>query len=175
VSENKAAIAPVLGVVGGLVISIYGAYEASLGLSIQSLSNTTGFPVNSSVGIIVEAGWAGVVLGILMMAAAIGIAAAPISHSGLGVLLIVLSIMSLFCVLSLGSLGGGDAIGFLLGVLGGTAGIVVGPPSASIRVVHDSTAGSVVSPHSDRSSHPRPARPHPPFRGILRAVPPAAA
>jgi len=133
VSVNKAALGPLLGFVGGFVILVYGAYELSIGDSLQSLLNVTGFPVNSSVSGLVDAGWLGVILGILILLAAIATAIAPTYHSSLGALMILFSMLSLLCVLSLGSLGAGDSVGFLLGVLGGTCAVVVGAEGASLR------------------------------------------
>jgi hypothetical protein len=133
VPENKGALGPLLGFAGGFVILVYGLYELSIGDSLQSLLNVTGFPVNSSVSGLIDAGWLGVILGILILLAAIATAIVPFYHSSLGALMILLSLLSLLCVLSLGSLGAGDSVGFLLVVLGGTFSVVVGPEMASLE------------------------------------------
>lgn len=122
-SENKAIAGPILAFVGGLVILIYGAAEVYLAGLASSNINLNGLPVFDVQGLSI-AGWLGVLFGFIIMGLAGALAANLEYHIGLGVVIIFFSILSLI------SVGGGDSVGFLLGVLGGTAGIVYGPEAS---------------------------------------------
>jgi hypothetical protein len=119
-SENKLAAGPILGFVGGFVVLVYGTYEAYLGSISPPIASLGGIPVSNIAGV-TDAGVAGIVLGVLMMALAVLLWERPGAHVGVGLLMI------LFSVLSLVSVGGGDGVGLILGVLGGTSGVVYGP------------------------------------------------
>lgn len=107
-AEDKLVFGSILGFVGGLVILVYGAYEIYVAVTAQ-------LPT-----VVVDAGIAGVVLGLLVMIVSALLASSPDFRVLLGVLII------LFALISLVSLGGGDGVGFLLAVIGGACGIAFG-------------------------------------------------
>ena len=111
---------PILGVVGGLLILIYGAYEAWLGTVLRSTASFAGFPTGDITAVIVG-GVIGVFLGVVVILCSVGLALSPERHRLLGSLIILLALVSLV------SVGGGGGIGLLLCVLGGTCGVVFGP------------------------------------------------
>jgi hypothetical protein len=122
-AENKAAAGPILGFVGGLVILSYGAYELYLGLTLQSLVNQTGLPPGSTLNGLIDGGTAGILLGSVVIIASIALALVvdyPTAR-GLGVAMVALSVLSLV------SWQGGNGVGLVLGVLGGTSAIIFGP------------------------------------------------
>jgi hypothetical protein len=139
VSENKQIAGPILGLVGGLVILIYGAVEVYLAEVVSSIANLNGLPVLDIGGVII-AGILGIVFGLVVMVFSAVIAFYPEYHGGLGALMILFSIFSLV------SVGGGNGIGFLLAVLGGTCCIVFGPgePPRSPSAPRRSSAPSPV-------------------------------
>jgi hypothetical protein len=156
-TDNKAAAGPILGFVGGLVILVYGAYELYLAEILQSSANLAGFPVNGSLLGFVDGGAAGILLGILLIITSISLAAAPDYRISLGVLIIVLSLLSLV------SLGGGNGVGLLLGVLGGTCALVFepeGPTAEEVRLRSEFLPGP---PTNDEipGSKPAPLAPPP--------------
>jgi Family of unknown function (DUF6114) len=108
VSAERTLAGPILGFVGGFVILVYGAVEAYAGETYGS-------------SFLLDAGVAGIVLGLFVMVFAVLLAVYPEAHVVLGSFVIVFSIFSLV------SVGGGNGVGFLLAVLGGTFGIVFGP------------------------------------------------
>ena len=118
VSENKLAAGPVLGTVGGFVTFAVGVFEIYLGVQLPTDISVNGFAASTAF---IAGGAFGVLLGLGMMIVAVILWLLPERHLGLGAALIVLSILSLV------SLEGGLGLGFLLGVLGGTCGIVFGP------------------------------------------------
>lgn len=118
--ENKLVAGPILALVGGLLILVYGAYEWYVGATVQSLGSLAGLPVTSVHGV-VDAGIVGVGLGLLIMVFAVLHLFMPELHSFWG------AGMILFAVVSIVSLGGVVGAGLLLAVLGGTACIVYGP------------------------------------------------
>jgi predicted RNA-binding Zn-ribbon protein involved in translation (DUF1610 family) len=140
VSENKQIAGPILGVVGGLVILIYGAVEVYLAEVVSSIATLNGLPVLDIGGAII-AGILGIVLGLFIMAFSVVAASSPDYHVGLGALIV------LFAVFSLVSVGGGNSVGFLLAVLGGTCCIVFGPeePPPSPPVLRASPAPSATA------------------------------
>ena len=117
--DGRRAAGPVLGGVGGFVILVYGAYELYLGTAAASLFVPNA--IAPSTGAVVAGGVAGIVLGSLVLLASALLWWADDWHVLLGLLVIA------FSVLSLVSLGGGEGAGLLLGVIGGTCGIVFGP------------------------------------------------
>lgn len=125
-TENKLAAGPILGAVGGFLVLVTGAFEIWLGLGGSVTVN--GFAVS---GAFVTGGALGVVAGMFMMLVAGLLWAYPESHVALGGALIVLSLISLL------SLEGGFGFGFLLGVLGGTCGVVFGPGQPGARAGYD--------------------------------------
>lgn len=142
-SEDKQIAGPILGLVGGLVILIYGAVEVYIAEVVSSIATLGGLPVLNIGGVLI-AGTLGIVFGLFIMVFSVVIAMFPDYHGGLGALIILFSIFSLV------SVGGGNGIGFLLAVLGGTCCIVFGP------------GGPPRSPSTpQRSSAPSPA-PEPP-------------
>jgi hypothetical protein len=123
VSDSKEMAGPILGFVGGLVILIYGAVEVYLAEFVSSISSLNGLPVLDIGGVLI-AGFVGIGLGLLIMVLS-GLSVSYPEHSaGLGVLMILFSIFSLV------SVGGGNGVGLLLGVLGGTCCIVFAPDEA---------------------------------------------
>jgi hypothetical protein len=118
-SGEKLVFGAILGFVGGLVILVYGAYEVYLGMTMQSIANLAGLPVTDIAGV-VYGGTAGIVLGILIMILSVALAEYSDHCLALGGLLIACSLLSLV------SFGGGNGVGFLLGVVGGACGIAFG-------------------------------------------------
>ena len=118
-ADDRRAAGPILGSVGGFVILVYGAYELYLATAAASVLAPSGL----APGLLAVAagGVAGVVLGSLVLLCSALVWWAPDWHALLGFLVI------LFSVLSLASLGGGEGVGLLLGVIGGTCSIVFGP------------------------------------------------
>ncbi len=168
-ADGRRAAGPVLGSVGGFVILAYGAYELYLGTAEANLFVPSA--IAPSIGAVVAGGVAGVVLGSLVLLASVLLWWADDWHLLLGLLVVV------FSVLSLVSLGGGEGVGLLLGVIGGTCGIVFGPedepygsrtdpgPSSPYEPARDpppETFGAV-GPRSRGASPPVP--PGPKYRG----------
>ena len=117
-TEDKLSAGPILGVVGGFVVLAVGCFEIYESLSVGANVSIDGFP---AAGGLLAGGVLGMIVGLIMMIVAVLLWSEPDSHVGLGAALIVLSLISLL------SLEGGLGLGFLLGVLGGTCGIVFGP------------------------------------------------
>jgi len=112
-SDNKEVVGPILGFVGGLTILIYGAFEVYLAEVASTISTLNGLPV-LDVGGVVIAGILGIVFGLFIMVFS-AVAGSYLEYGvGFGILVIVFSLLSLL------SVGGGNGVGFLLGVLGGT-------------------------------------------------------
>jgi len=125
-SEDKQLAGPVLAAVGGLVILMYAAYELYIAANVSSVSSLNGFPV-TDIGNVMITGWLGVVFGLVIIFLSIVLVANPANHTACGAAIISLAILSLV------SLGGGNGVGFLLAVLGGTCGIVFGPDTPESR------------------------------------------
>lgn len=149
--ENKLAAGPILGFVGGLVILVYGAYEIYVWSVGQSLASLGGLPVGSLAGLL-AGGVTGVLLGLFTMLASADLWFSPELHTQLGLVIVTLSFLSLV------SVGGGDGIGMILGVLGGTCGVVFGPRYPELPPV-DLPEGN------PSGSHPMPLSPTPDARG----------
>jgi hypothetical protein len=122
-SADTFVAGPVLGFVGGLVVLIYGAYEAYLGSTLQKIPNLGGIPVGSPSSA-TFLGALGIFFGLAITVSASMVELLPPQHELLGGLVI------LFALVSLVSVGGGNGVGFVLAVLGGTACIVFGPPES---------------------------------------------
>jgi len=140
VTEDKLLAGPILAFVGGIVVLVYGVYEWYQGSTAQSLASVVGFPVGSAGGA-VAGGIAGVVFGIIIAVSAAFAAIYPDYHASLGAWLLLLGLFSLV------SLGGGNGVGFLLVVLGGTACMVYGPVDAE----------RATAPSARRGEPPKPA------------------
>ena len=105
VSDNRHLAGPVLSVVAGVVIAIVGAIEISVGEELI-------------LGVATSVGALGVLAGLgITITGAFGFEY-PESHTGLGVIVLLLAILSLTSDIG---------VGFLLAVLGGTCLIVFGP------------------------------------------------
>jgi len=120
VSDRKEIAGPILAFVGGLVILIYGVVEIYLAVVVATVTSLNGLPVVDVGGVLV-AGVLGIVFGLLIMAFALATASYSEYSTGFGVLIILFSLCSLV------SVGGGNGVGFLLAVLGGTSCIVFAP------------------------------------------------
>jgi len=145
--ENRLLAGPILGAVGGLVTLAYGAYEISLAEGAKSVASLGGFPVGNVAGA-VDAGVAGVVLGLITICAAVGLWVSPRKHAALGALIIVLSVLSLV------SVGGGNGAGLILGVLGGTCGVVIGPGHPYTGARGEPPSGAAAGAHFTRTGPP---------------------
>lgn len=119
-TENKLLAGPALGFLGGFTVLVFAAYEIYLGVNDPGIGSVGGIPIFNG-SFLVGSGVFGIVIGLLLMLFAVALAYFPQDHFGLGVVLLFLSVLSLV------SFGGGDGFGFLLGVLGGTCGLVYGP------------------------------------------------
>jgi hypothetical protein len=124
-SDERLLAGPILGFVGGLLILIDGAIETFVGAQGLSLASSAGFSLGPAETVLAS-GVAGIVLGLLIIVCSAALAVYSEYHGTLGVLII------LFSVLSLVSLGGWIGPGLLLGVLGGTCGVVFGPEEVPI-------------------------------------------
>ena len=120
-TEDKLSAGPILGAVGGFVVLAVGGFEVCEALQVGAGNSIRGVP---GEGGLVAGGLLGVVIGLVMMLVAFLLWSRPDLHVGLGAARIVPSQISLL------SLEGGLGLGVLLGVLGGTCGIVYGPGSA---------------------------------------------
>ncbi len=118
-ADGRRVAGPVLGSVGGFVILVYGAYELYVGTVVANLFATSG--LTTSAGAVVAGGVAGIVLGLLVIICSALVWWATDWRVVLGLLVVI------FSVLSLVSLGGGEGVGLLLGVIGGTCSLVFGP------------------------------------------------
>jgi len=124
--DRKRLAGPVLGFVGGLMILVYAVAELSEASGAGMAGSLGGIPLHTLSGV-TDAGVAGVVLGVLLVTSSIALGIYPDEGQSLGFLMIAFSVGSVV------SVGGGNGVGLLLGVLGGTCGLVFGPETEQER------------------------------------------
>jgi hypothetical protein len=142
VPEDKQIAGPILAAVGGLVIVIYAAAEIYIGTFVTSVSSLNGFPV-TDIGGLLLAGWFGVFVGLAIVVLSVVVVGTPVEHGRVGALIIF------FAFLSLVSVGGGNGIGFLLSVLGGTCSIVFGPDRPAPQKASDDVSEAHPAPSTE--------------------------
>ncbi len=108
----------VLSLIGGIIILLWGASIATVGLSVQLV--TFGF-LGTFITLI---GTVEAVLGLLVVVFGVLMFVRPKNHATFGVLVLICSVVSLLGL-------GGLFIGFILGLVGGILGIVHKPGPAS--------------------------------------------
>lgn len=114
-SRERPTGAFILALVAGIFILIGGATIASIGSLISSLT------LGASGGAIVALGAVGAVMGILVIALGVLLYITPQHHVVFGVLILVLSVLSIFTAL------GGIFLGLVLGIIAGALGIAWKP------------------------------------------------
>jgi hypothetical protein len=111
--EEKPIAATVLTLIGGVLILGVGLVVASVGSTLASV----GVGVGGALGAL---GALAVLLGIILLGLAVQLYRNPDSHTGYGIAIIVLSLLSIVG-------GGGAIIGLILGLVGGILAVVFHP------------------------------------------------
>ncbi|MGA9840067.1 MAG: hypothetical protein WBF81_05095 [Thermoplasmata archaeon] len=136
----------VLGCVGGFVILVTGLVN----IAVVILAYDTAAPGNF-IALGVAAGVSGIVLGLIMMIASVTMAFSFDSGAGLGVLIVVLSVVSLLIFW------GVNDIGPLLGIIGGAVGVAFGSETLAPRWLNSTHGRGPSAPTVDSESTPKPA------------------
>ena len=113
-TEDHPIGAFVLSIIGAVLILVDGAVVLFAGASISG----AGFP--AAGGLVSGLGGLGVFLGIVIFLLALAIFIDPDRHTGYGISILTLSLLSILA-------GGGFVVGLILGVIGGILGIIFEP------------------------------------------------
>jgi len=136
VTDRRPAAAFALGLVGGLLILIEGIFLFVLGSIVGSAGYT------ALGGLAVNVGILGGIAGVLILLLSIAVFARPDDHVGLGILILVASVLAIL-------VGGGFYIGSIFGVIGGVMAIRFQEASPRLRYV--TGAAGPAAPIPDRS------------------------
>jgi Family of unknown function (DUF6114) len=125
-SAEKPTAGFVLSLIGGIIIFLVGLAIIAIAVMVNAIVGSSGvpFPTFSPITMGLETiGIIGAVTGLLVIVGGVLMYVRPQQHAIWGVLVLVISIVSIFG-------GGGIILGLVLGVVGGILGIVFKPSSA---------------------------------------------
>ncbi len=137
---EKPTAAMVLSIIGGLLILLGGLVFLAIASVIESLILISGetFSVDPTV-FIQLIGAIGIVIGIVLMVGGVMMYSRPASTTAWGVIILVLSLVSIIAT-------GGFFLGLILGLIGGILGIAFKPPAPAAPVAAPLPAAPAATP-----------------------------